>query len=200
MLARTLSMLLLLSLPLGLSAGCTPSYANPVPTLAVLATATSSEQPSAPSVGKTFALSSPVMSEGGALAAEYTCDGESATPPLQWSGAPEGTQSFAVIMHHVPTSGDAHWYWVVFGIPATVLELPKNSLGLGILGTNSVNGNPEFAPPCSKGPGKKVYTYTVYALSAQPRFSVLKVTRDVLLEAIKDITLASAELNVSYTR
>jgi len=149
-----------------------------------------------------FALSSPAVVEGGILPAEYTCDGVSATLPLTWSGAPAETKSFAVIMHHVPGPGDTHWYWVVYNIPADVTSLSKNSTGIGTLGNNSVNGRTEYAPPCSKGPGPKTYTYTVYALSAQPQLSVpdSQVSRDVLLNAIQDITLASAELNVTYSR
>ncbi len=149
-----------------------------------------------------FVLSSPAVVEGGALPAEYTCDGDSTTLPLTWNGAPTGTKSFAVIMHHIPRSEDAHWYWVVYNIPANVTSLSKNSTGIGTLGNNSVNGRTEYAPPCSKGPGPKLYTYTVYALSAQPQLSVSasQVSREVLLEVIQDITLAHAKLNVAYTR
>ena len=27
------------------------------------------------------------------------CDGDNISPPLSWSGAPQGTKSFALIMH-----------------------------------------------------------------------------------------------------
>jgi Raf kinase inhibitor-like YbhB/YbcL family protein len=149
-----------------------------------------------------FMLTSSEVEEGGALPKEYTCDGSSATLPLAWSGAPEETKSFAVIMHHIPGPNDSHWYWVVYNIPANVTNLEKNSTGVGILGSNSVNDKTQYAPPCSKGPGEKVYTYTVYALSAEPQFTVpaSDVSRDVLLDSIQDITLASAALNVTYTR
>jgi len=149
-----------------------------------------------------FTLTSPEVTEGGALPIEYTCDGASSTLPLAWSGAPAGTQSFAIIMHHVASPEDVHWYWVVYNILASVTSLPKNSTGIGTLGTNSVNGKTAYSPPCSKGPGPKVYTYTLYALSAQPQLSVpaSQVDRDTLLEAIQDTTLASAELHVTYTR
>ena len=105
-------------------------------------------------------------------------------------------------MHHVPGPGDTHWYWILYDIPADVTNLSKNSVGVGTLGTNSVNGNTEYAPPCSKGPEEKTYTYTVYALSAAPQFSVpaSQIDRDVLLNAIQNITLASVELNITYTR
>lgn len=150
----------------------------------------------------TFLLTSTEVSEGSALPVEFTCDGSSATLPLSWSGAPAGTKSFAIVMHHIPGPGDRHWYWVVYNIPANILTLEKNSTGIGILGNNSVNGETKYAPPCSKGPGEKVYTYTVYALSAEPQISVpaSQVSREVLLNAIQDITLASAALNVTYTR
>ncbi|MEZ4643842.1 MAG: YbhB/YbcL family Raf kinase inhibitor-like protein [Chloroflexota bacterium] len=149
-----------------------------------------------------FTLSSPDVVEGGALPIEYTCDGDSATLPLTWSGAPANSQSFAIVMHHIPGPDDSHWYWVLYDIPANVTGLAKNSAGVGTLGSNSVNGEAAYAPPCSKGPGEKMYTYTVYALSAQPQFSVPAsgVSRSVLLDAIQDITLASAELNVTYAR
>lgn len=149
-----------------------------------------------------FTLASPEVTEGGALPKEFTCDGSSATLPLSWSGVPEGTKSFVVVMHHIPGPGDSHWYWVLYNIPANVTKLEKNTSGIGTLGNNSVNGETKYAPPCSKGPGEKLYTYTIYALSAEPILSmpVSEVSRDVLLDAIKDITLANATLNVTYTR
>ncbi len=155
-----------------------------------------------PTLASGFTLTSPDVTEGGILPAEYTCDGVASTLALSWSGAPAGTTSFAVIMHHVASPTDIHWYWVVYDIPADVTSLPKNMHGVGMLGTNSVNDRTEYTPPCSKGPGPKVYTYTVYALSAEPQLSVSpsQVTRQVLLDAIMDITLTSAELHVTYTR
>ena len=149
-----------------------------------------------------FKLTSPDVTEGGNLPVEYTCDGGRATLPLNWSGAPAGTKSYAVIMHHVASPTDIHWYWVAYAIPPDVTSLVKNSSGVGQLGTNSVNKKNEYTPPCSKGPGPKMYTYTVYALSGNPSFSVpaTSINRDVLLEAIQNMTLASAELHVTYSR
>jgi Raf kinase inhibitor-like YbhB/YbcL family protein len=150
----------------------------------------------------TFILNSPDATDEGTLPAEYTCNGPANTLALSWSGAPVGTKSFAVIMHHVASQTDIHWYWVVYNIPADVTSLPKNMTGIGTVGTNSVNDRQAYTPPCSKGPGPKNYSYTVYALSDQPQLSVPanQVTCAVLLDAIKDITLASAELHVTYSR
>ena len=101
-----------------------------------------------------FILTSPAAEDGGQLPVEYTGDGESATPPLEWSGAPAGTKSFALIMHHIAPD-KTKWYWIIYNIPAKVKSLPKNVKGVGTLGSNSVNGRVGYAPPHSKGPGPK---------------------------------------------
>jgi phosphatidylethanolamine-binding protein (PEBP) family uncharacterized protein len=149
-----------------------------------------------------FVLRSPEVVEGGILPRDYTCDGTSATLPLEWSGAPVNTNSFAVVMYTIPSPTETHWYWVVYNIPSSVQSLARNVTGVGTLGNNSVNGRIEYAPPCSKGPGAKLYTYTIYALSAPPEFTVppAKISRDVLLSAIADRTLARPDLNVYYSR
>lgn len=149
----------------------------------------------------TFKLTSPAMTDGGALPIRLTCDGASSNPSVSWTGAPKGTKSFAVVMHHVPGPGDVHWYWVVYAIPSTVNRLDEASTRIGTLGTNSVNGRNEYAPPCSKGPGPKPYTLTVYALSKAPTFAPgTAVSRDVLLSAIAKTTLASSSMTVTYER
>lgn len=149
-----------------------------------------------------FTLTSPAIDTDGRLPADYTCDGASATLPLTWSGAPAETQSFAIIMHHIASPTDIHWYWVLYNLPPELSALERNATGLGTLGNNSVDHRQAYAPPCSKGPGDKVYIYTVYALSAYPQLTVSdgQVTRQVLLDAIEPIVLASAELRVIYAR
>ena len=142
------------------------------------------------------------MADGGPLPKDYTGDGTSSTLPLEWSGAPAGTKAYALIMHHIDPEGVTKWYWTLYNIPATVQGLAKNVKGIGTLGNNSVNGRTEYAPPHSKGPGAKTYVYTLYALSAEasPHVAASEVSRDILLAAMKDKVLASAELRVVYSR
>ena len=149
-----------------------------------------------------FTLASPDLPADGRLPAEYTCDGAASTLALDWSGAPAGTVGYVVTMHHVAPDNAIHFYWEVYDLPSSVTSLEKNVSGRGALGTNSVNGRNEYTPPCSKGPGDKEYIYTVYALSAQPQIPTpaSQIDRAAVLAAIKDITLASAELHVIYAR
>ena len=142
------------------------------------------------------------MATGGMLPVEFTGDGASISPPLEWSGAPAGTKSFAVIMHHFDPEGKTKWYWTLYNIPADVSGLPKDVHGVGTLGNNSVTRRAGYAPPHSQGPGEKTYILTAYALSAPVQVTVTatEVNRDVLLAAMKDVILDSAELKVVYTR
>ncbi len=158
------------------------------------------EEPQASRSGS-FVLRSSEVTDGGILPVEFTGDGAAATLPLEWSGAPKDAKSFALVMHHIAPDM-TKWYWILYNIPADVQSLPKNVTGVGTLGNNSVNGRAEYAPPHSKGPGPKTYIFTVYALSAPPQLEVPpeQVNRDVLLAAMKDRILASAELQVVYTR
>ena len=147
-----------------------------------------------------FVLTSPDVDITNAMPEKYTCDGESATLPLTWSGAPTETASYALLMHHIASPQDIHSYWVLYNIPTNVTNLSINAQGVGTLGINSVNGQQAYTPPCSQGPGLKEYILTIYALSAEPQFSVpaSQVDRDALLTAIQNITLDSAELRVTY--
>lgn len=148
-----------------------------------------------------FTLTSSALAAGEAMPVEFTCDGDSSSPPLSWTKGPEGTVGYAVVMHHIPGPGDSHWYWVAYGIDADTTAIETNGSAIATLGTNSVNGKNEYSPPCSKGPGEKVYTFSVFALSQQPEFaSGADVSRDVLLAAIEKSVLATATLDVTYDR
>jgi len=149
-----------------------------------------------------FALASDAGADGGVLPVEYSCDGAGASPALRWSNAPAGTKEFALMVTTIPVDGATRWNWVLFGIPKTAIGLARNSSGIGSLGATSHDMSVRYEPPCPNGPGAKLYTFTVYALSASPSLpdSRSKVTGAVLTKAISSITLDSAIINMSYTR
>jgi len=149
-----------------------------------------------------FTLTSSVGANGGTLPAAYTCDGTGSTLPLAWTGAPATTKEFAVLMTTLPGDGTTKWNWVLYGIPATTTSLAKDSFLIGTLGVGSDGPGTIYNPPCSQGPGAKVYTYSVYALSGSPTLAVpaAQVTGQMVTDAIAGLTLAKATLNLSYTR
>ena len=148
-----------------------------------------------------FSLTIDAGIDNGTLPADYTCDGSGSSPALSWSNAPEGTREFALMMTTLTPDGSTDWSWVLYGIPATTTSLAKNTSGVGTLGVSHRSAR-AYEPPCSQGPGAKLYTFTLYALSASPQLpdAADQVTGDVLTKAISSFSLASASLNLSYTR
>jgi phosphatidylethanolamine-binding protein (PEBP) family uncharacterized protein len=149
-----------------------------------------------------FTLTSDAGPDGGTMSAAYTCDGAGVTPGLSWSGAPAGTQEYALMMTTLPGDGTTLWNWVLYDIPGTTTSLVENSTGVGTLGSGSHGTVTRYDPPCSHGPGSKTYTYTLYALSGSPSLPADpdQVTGPVLTSAIAPITMGTASLNLSYTR
>lgn len=150
----------------------------------------------------TLSLTSDAGIDGGTMPTEYTCDGAASSPALSWSGAPAGTKEFALMMTTLPVDGATRWNWVLYGIPGSTTSLARNSSGVGTLGTGSHGTIMTYDPPCPQGPGAKIYTITVYALSASPTLSGTpeQVTGTVLTDAISSITLGKASLDMSYAR
>ena len=73
----------------------------------------------------TFRLASPAFGDGQAIPARNTCEGADVSPPLQWSNAPEGTLSFALVCTD-PDAPVGTWYhWAVFDIQANTTRLDE---------------------------------------------------------------------------
>ena len=165
--------------------------------LSVMVNAQSKESGSATA----FTLYSEAFSNNGPFAKLYTCDSLGISPQLAWRNAPAGTKGYAITMHHFPKSGEKLAYIVLYDIAANINYLPAGSTNTGIWGMNSHSNKTGYAPPCSKGPGAKKYSITIYALSEQPKFvNTYSVKIDQLLAAINGHVLDSAVLTVQHTR
>ncbi|HXE31042.1 MAG TPA: YbhB/YbcL family Raf kinase inhibitor-like protein, partial [Terriglobales bacterium] len=141
-----------------------------------------------------------------AIPAEHTCDGAGTSEELHWSGAPKGTQSFALVLFDPdarPPKGFVHW--VAYDIPASVHQIASGKYdqaalpGGGVEGNNG-RGSLGFIPSCP-GPGAPHhYTFTLYALSVPSLGLPSGATRDQVLEAVKGKVLAQTELVGLYQR
>lgn len=149
----------------------------------------------------TFTLSSNDITDGGVLPdAQVQAKGNS-SPHLKWSGAPEGTKSYAVTCYDpdAPT-GSGFWHWTVANIPADVTELPAG----GPVLSGAVEGRTDFgepgyggaAPPPGHGPHR--YIFTVFAVDTDR----LDVTPDnsgaVFGFNLHFHTLAKASITATY--
>ena len=155
-------------------------------------------QATSSSVKNGFAVLSSAIGADGMIPAEFTCDGQSASPPIQWKGAPAGTKSFALSLWHTAPDQEKS-YWLVYNIPASVDHLDKNDKQIGTVGLNDKK-KAAYDPMCSKGPGVKKYHVTIYALSSEVKLAKGSDNRAGLLKAIKGITLAETTLDFQYER
>ena len=132
--------------------------------------------------------------------------GKDVSPQLSWSGAPEGTKSYAVTVYDpdAPT-GSGFWHWAVADIPATVTELPEGA------GDDTGSGLPEgafqlpndarlarfigAAPPAGHGPHR--YVIVVHALDVESIGVAADGTPAVLGFTIASHILARAVLTAT---
>ncbi len=74
-------------------------------------------------------LTSSAFQDGGMIPDKHAQPGRDVSPPLSWSGAPDSTASFVLLMHDIDAvSGDGTadvLHWMVWGIPGTMLSLPE---------------------------------------------------------------------------
>ena len=196
----TASPILVTGLTNGTTYSCMIATVSPAgtgsPSPAVTVTPLKSTSP-----GTDFTLTSSVAANG-VLPVDYTCDGTGSTIPLAWSNVPPDTKEFALLMTTLPGDGTTKWNWVLYRIPATVRSLAKDSFLVGLVGLGSDGPGTVYNAPCSQGPGAKLYTYKLYALSDAPTFSVPanQVNGQMVTDAISSLKLASAVLNLSATR
>lgn len=117
-----------------------------------------------------FTVTSNGFTDGGVLPDAQVQAKGNRSPHLSWSGAPEGTRSFAVTCYDpdAPT-GSGFWHWTVANIPADVTGLAEGASPDG-LPKSAVEGRTDFgepgyggaAPPLGHGPHR--YIFTVFAV------------------------------------
>ena len=156
-----------------------------------------------------FTLTSPDITDGERLPVDFTTDGQDVSPALEWSGFPDGTQSFVVSCYDpdAPTPS-GFWHWNLVDVPASVTSLPRGagtSDGSGLPGgayqVRHDGGGSGFmgaAPP--PGDREHRYFFAVHALdTAQlgvgPDASNAAVAFNVVFH-----TLARAVLVATYQR
>lgn len=68
-------------------------------------------------------LESPKIDDGSEIPTEHTANGIDRSPPLTWSGVPEGTHSLALVVEDPDAPGGKFVHWLVYGIPPQVRSL-----------------------------------------------------------------------------
>ena len=157
----------------------------------------------APALADSFTLTSPDIAEGQQLSSDFVfqgfgCEGGNVAPTLAWSGAPEGTESFAVTVYDpdAPT-GSGWWHWFAFNIPAGVSELTTGDVA-GVQLTNDY-GAQGFGGACPPTGEVHRYEFTVHALGTTLEIdnSVSNALAGFMVNAN---SLASSTITAVYNR
>lgn len=138
----------------------------------------------------------------------YKGEGDNLSPPITWSGAPEGTRELALICDDPDAPRDEPWvHWVAYKIPASAGSIPEGASRDGRLtapdgavqGENTWGERRWGGPLPPKGHGTHHYHFKVYALGTELDLPA-GASKAILLEAVEGHVLASGELVGTYSR
>ena len=154
-----------------------------------------------------FQISSPSFEHNAKIPSRFTCEGEDISPELRWSGAPQGTRSFALIVDDPdapdPAAPKRVWvHWVLYNLPGASDGIAEN-VAIDRLPHETKSGQNDWHRIGYGGPcppiGRHRYFFKLYALDAQlPDLGDTDKMR--VLEAMEGHVLAQAELIGTYQK
>lgn len=152
-------------------------------------------------------ITSPAFSHLGSIPKRFTCDGEDISPPLAWSGLPDGTKSIALIVDDPdapdPAAPKMTWvHWVLYNMPPDVSGLAEG-IGPTDLPKGTKAGLNDWKRTGYGGPcppiGRHRYCHKLYALDVVlPDLGT--PTKAKLEKAMAGHILAQIELIATYQR
>lgn len=140
----------------------------------------------------------------------FGCKGGNVSPALSWSGAPAGTQSFALLVHDpdAPTGGSGWWHWVVYDIPASASDIAQGAgtADGAALPKGAKQGVTDFGAagwggPCPPvGDAKHHYHFTLHALKVAKLDIPAGATAALIGYMVNANSLGKAEFTGLYGR
>lgn len=152
-------------------------------------------------------LTSAAFTHQGSIPTRYTCEGSDISPPLSWSGIPEGTHSLALIVSDPdapdPAAPRMTWYhWVLYAIPPEVTALPENAnpqhVSAAIRDGKNSWGHPGYGGPCPPI-GRHRYFFHLYALDKKLDVQGQPSAQE-LRQAMQGHVIADTELMGTYEK
>ena len=144
-----------------------------------------------------FAISSPAIGAGDAIPVQYTCDGAGSSPPLQWSGVPDGTAELALTVTDPEAGGFVHW--VVARLDPTMTGLAQDGVPASAVQATNAAGTHGWTGPCPPKGSPHHYIFSLYALS-QPSGVTDGMDGKAAIDAIAKIPATVATLSGTYQR
>ncbi len=131
------------------------------------------------------------------MPAIHTCDGNNISPQLSWSGAPEGTKSFALSCIDPDAPRGDFIHWLVYNIPVSAKGIPRGGpLPEGAAEVANDFGIRSYGGPCPPS-GTHRYCFTLYALKTE---KLTGLTKENFIKKVRENQLATAQLIGRYKR
>jgi hypothetical protein len=147
-------------------------------------------------------LSTTAFANGAVIPARHTCEGADESPALQWSGAPDGARSFAMIVEDPDAPVGAWIHWLLWDIPASTQALPQGfeAGSTGVSGRNDF-GRRGYGGPCPpRGHGPHRYFFHLFAVDQASLGLAEGSNRKALDNALAGHVLAKADYMGRYER
>ncbi|MCD6497497.1 MAG: YbhB/YbcL family Raf kinase inhibitor-like protein [Deltaproteobacteria bacterium] len=134
----------------------------------------------------------------------YKGAGQNQSCPVSWSGAPDGTKSFVLIVDDPDAPSPRHprakpWvHWVLYDIPSETTSLGQGQ-SVGLVGRNDFGETKWGGPLPPPGSGRHRYFFKVYALDKMLHLSA-GASKDQVIAAMKGHVVAQGELVGTYER
>ena len=150
-------------------------------------------------------LTSPAIAPGGEIPAQYTCDGADISPPLTWSGLPNGTQSLVLVIEDPDAPSGVFRHWAAFDIPAGSPGLAAgyaaNRPAASFHEARNDFGKAGYGGPCPpKGHGTHHYHIRLLAISRSALDLKAPATTLDVLKATEPYVIERTELVGTYHR
>lgn len=142
-------------------------------------------------------LKSEDFEENALIPPRFTCDGEDASPELQWVDAPERARSFALSMTDPDAPSGTFIHWLIYNIPKSVRRIERGGLPAGARQVRNDFGRERYGGPCPPS-GTHKYYFKLHALDIDSLEGIVSKTN--FFEAVEKHTIASAELMGRYKR
>lgn len=147
--------------------------------------------------GGVMQISSFAFANNSNIPTKYTCDGESISPPLSFSGISPDAISLALVVEDVDAPNGTFTHWVVYNMPPRTSELGEGAAAPGRVAGNSA-GTRTYVGPCPPS-GEHRYYFKLYALNSMLPDGEIG-NKAQLQEAMNSHILDQAELLGRYTK
>jgi len=150
-------------------------------------------------------ITSSVFEDGGEIPAKYTCQGTDVSPPLAFSGVPDGARSLVLIVDD-PDAPDpkapkmTYVHWVLYDLPPDTKGFEEGAKTFSAGAQHGINDwkRTGYGGPCPPI-GRHRYFFKLYALDTELG-NLDKPTKDAVLKAMQGHVLAEAQIIGTYQK